>query len=556
MPFENLPIVIVQPLSQLSQAINLGCSVFIIEENVMLHFLDQYILAHNEAEYRSSSKYFLIVIHSTGGSQAEILRSIQNHPVTDEVPNMLVVVQKNASFELLTLKFVGNGPTSSEYQLLDRYDAANHSFIYGNELFPDKLDNLEGKTSRVASFDVVPWVMLLQEDEGNVRYNNQSYTLDGMDGYLLTQFCLRYNCTWELQVDQKNLYGKVFNDGTGNGIFGALLDRKVDFAIGAVGAYYSTFKYFSITQPLQWVGVTCLVPRPRLVPYWKLVFLIFTKSVWLILGVTFMTLSVCIYIFNKPTADAQLNGFMWIFFKVLKSFVLTSSDLPRNNTPLAITVASLLMFTIIVGNTYIGKIHSTLAFPPYQNPISTVWDLARSGIKLNGEHASWMYSLDLSENQRDKIILSNFHVPPAGQLAALINKGQEATMIAVLQNGHSMVGSWINAWNVELYRIMSEPLYFEFEAGYATKTWPLLDRFSYFSSWIRDACLFKYIELIEVDRYMDHSVQVSIEHSRDRPHSQLKNMKVEEISGALLILGIGAVVSAMVFCLEVNMHSF
>lgn len=289
-----------------------------------------------------------------------------------------------------------------------------------------------------------------------------------------------------------------------------------------------------------------------------------------------MTLSVCIYIFNKPTADAQLNGFMWIFFKVLKSFVLTSLDLPRNNTPLAITVASLLMFTIIVGNTYIGKIHSTLAFPPYQNPISTVWDLARSGIKLNGEHASWMYSLDLSENvldyttpfdilfilslhpfqQRDKIILSNFHVPPAGQLAALINKGQEATMIAVLQNGHSMVGSWINAWNVELYRIMSEPLYFEFEAGYATKTWPLLDRFSYFSSWIRDACLFKYIELIEVDRYMDHSVQVSIEHSRHRPHSQLKNMKVEEISGALLILGIGAVVSAMVFCLEVNMHSF
>ncbi|KXJ80589.1 hypothetical protein RP20_CCG024313 [Aedes albopictus] len=473
----------------------------------------------------------------------------------EEVPNMLLVVQKNAMYELLTHDYVGSGLKALQYQILDVYHARNDSFLYESDLFPDKLNNLMGKTLKVASFEVIPWVMPQQAVDGNVRYRNQSYTLNGMDGYLLIEFCMRFNCTWELQVDQKNLYGKVFEDGTGNGMFGALLNRKVDFAIGAVGPYFSTFKYFSITHPLQWVGVTCLVPRPGLVPYWKLIFVIFSKTVWFVLGVTFITTSVCLHVYHKSTTNSQTYEFSSIIFKVFRSLVLASSDLPRNSAALAIMVASHLMFTIIVGNTYIGKIHSILAFPPYQDPISTVTELARSGIQVNAEHAAWMYSMDLSENRQDKIILSNFHVVPAEQLSALMNKGHEATMIAVLENGHSMVGRWINAHNVEQYRILSEPLYYEFEAGYATKTWPLLDRFSYYTSWIRDACLFQYVELIEVNRYMDFWVQLSIEHSKDRPHSQLKTMKVEEISGALMVLGVGLVISVFVFLVEIGQHT-
>ncbi|XP_021712743.1 uncharacterized protein LOC5563604 [Aedes aegypti] len=555
-PLNDLPLVIIHPQVGMFQAINLGCSAFIIDENIVLWFLNEFIPAHDMADYRIATKYFIVMIHSSNDDQKTTLENIQSHPVLEEISNLLLVVQKNATFELLTHRYVGSRPTSLEYQLLDRYDGDNESFIYGRDLFLDKGTNLLGKTFRVACFHLVPWIIMRQGNNGVFKYLNQAYTVDGLDGYLLTQFCLRYNCTWELHVDQKNQYGNVFDNGTGNGMFGALLDRKVDFAMGAVGGYYGTFKYFSLSDVIQWIGVTCLVPKPGLVPNWQLIYIIFSTSVWITLGAIFITVSICLHIFKSTTIPRTNQGFSWILLKVLRTFVLTSADIPTNTAAEVTTVTALLMFTIIIGNVYIGKIHSILAIPPYEAPIATVLDLAKAGIQVNAPHAAWMYALDLSENEKDKTILKNFHVPTIERFTDITDGGQEATMVGLLENGHIMVGNWINARNVELYRIMSEPLYFEYEAGYATKTWPLLDHFNYLAAQIRDACLLRYIELLEVDRYMDHFVQVSIEHSWDRPHSALKDMNVEEISGALMLLGMGCAVSLVIFILELVYHRY
>ncbi|XP_062556998.1 uncharacterized protein LOC134221840, partial [Armigeres subalbatus] len=552
--FNNVPIIVVQSHDLMLPAINLGCSVFIIDEDSVFWFLNNFIALHDAAEYRHHTKYVVIMLNSGCIDKTATLNDIQSHPVVHELPNLLLVITKNYEFELLTHYYTGNGPESVEYHLLDVYNAANNSFLYGNYLFPDKLINLLGKASRVASFHVVPWFIMRPEVNGVVRYRNQSYITDGLDGYLLTQFCLRYNCTWELHVDQKNRYGEIFENGTGNGLFGALLDRKVDLAIGAVGGYFGAIQYFSLSHSLQRVGITCLVPKPQLVPHWKLIYLTFSKSVWMALGAVFIAVTFFLYYLNTLFTNQPTHGFLWILFKVLRTFVLTSADLPKNSSAEGAIIASLLMFTIIVGNVYIGRIHSVLAFPPYHAPLATVKDLALSGIGINAEHASWMYSLDISENPQDKILLENFEVIPIEQLTDVINQGRKATMIAVLENGHAMVGSWINAHNVELYRIMKESLYVEFEAGYATKTWPWLDRFNYLSSWIRDAHLSKYIELVEVYRHMDHRVQISIEHSRDRPPSKLKNMNVSEISGAFMLLGIGCATGLVVFLLEIVYH--
>lgn len=63
--------------------------------------------------------------------------------------------------------------------------------------------------------------------------------------------------------DQYWQYGQVFENHTGNGMIGALVERKVDFAIGAVGGWFQLFKYFSFSTPIQWIGVTSLAPKPE-----------------------------------------------------------------------------------------------------------------------------------------------------------------------------------------------------------------------------------------------------------------------------------------------------
>lgn len=153
-------------------------------------------------------------------------------------------------------------------------------------------------------------------------------------------------------------------------------------------------------------------------------------------------------------------------------------------------------------------------------------------------------------------MLTTFRVPPIEDIPIIADEGKEAIIMALLNYGHSMVGTWFDAKNIENYRLMTELLYFEYDTGYATKTWPLLDRFDRLAMWIRDACLFQYVELVDVYRYMNYWVQTSIAHSKDRPQNLLRIMNVEEISGGLMILGIGLVLAIAVFALELGIVGF
>ncbi|XP_029731036.2 uncharacterized protein LOC109415502 isoform X2 [Aedes albopictus] len=563
-PF-RLPIAVVHPQTTANlaenptvQAIELGCTVFLVDEDALPYFLDHYISIHDETLFRRPEKYVLVPVQSTGETQSRLMKTVQNHPSLEEIANLLLVVPNGTKFELITHRYVGNAPESMDWINLDSYDAETESFTAGADLFPDKMRDLMGKTLKVATFYLLPWSMMRQTNEGIVRYLNQQYTIDGLDGYILIQFCLWYNCTWELYCDQANQYGQVFPNRTGNGMIGALVERKVDFAIGAVGGWYQLFQYFSFSNPVQWIGITCLAPRPGLIEYWRIVFMMFAGSVWGILILTFILVSLLQYLLPPPDLPEShtQRSFSWIVINLLCAFLLLPSELRRNRLSDVIISTTLSIFTITLAYVYIGKIHSILAFPVYEPPIDTILDLAVSGITWNAPHEAWMYALVGTENPNVQKVLTTFRVPPIEDIPAIADHGEEAIIMALLNYGHSMVGTWFDKKNIENFRLMTELLYFEYDTGYATKTWPLLDRFDWLAMWIRDACLFQYVELVDVYRYMNYWVQTSIAHSKDRPQNLLRIMNVEEISGGLLLLGIGLTLAIAVFVVEVGVAVF
>ncbi|XP_021707655.1 uncharacterized protein LOC5563600 isoform X2 [Aedes aegypti] len=568
-PFLNiqsdLPIAVVYPQetadllhSPMVQAIELGCTHFLVDEDALPYFLDHYISIHDETLFRRPEKYVLIAVQSIGTAQASLMKAVQLHPSLQDIANLLLVVPNAAKFELITHRYVGNAPNSLDWIHLDTYDPETGLFMADANLFPDKLSNLMGKTLKVATFYLLPWSMMRQTDDGIVRYLDQQYTIDGLDGYILIQFCLWYNCTWELYCDQANQYGQVFPNRTGNGMIGALIERKVDFAIGAVGGWYQLFQYFSFSNPVQWIGITCLAPRPGLIEYWRIVFMMFAESVWGILILTFIMVSMLQYLLPPPDLPESHSqrSFSWIVINLLCAFLLLPSNLRRDPLSDVILSSTLSVFTLTVAYVYIGKIHSILAFPVYEPPIDTILDLAVSGIPWNAPHEAWMYALVGTENPNVQKVLTTFRVPPIEDIPIIADEGKEAIIMALLNYGHSMVGTWFDAKNIENYRLMTELLYFEYDTGYATKTWPLLDRFDRLAMWIRDACLFQYVELVDVYRYMNYWVQTSIAHSKDRPQNLLRIMNVEEISGGLMILGIGLVLAIAVFALELGIVGF
>ncbi|XP_058817467.1 uncharacterized protein LOC131680773 [Topomyia yanbarensis] len=532
------------------RAIELGCTVFVVDEDATQIFLDTYIQTHDETIFRRPEKYFLLTIQSTGTVATSHLQMIKHHPTLQEIANLLIAVSNGTSIELLTHHYVGCLPGSTDLLHLDTYQPENRTFLHGNDLFPNKLDDLMGKPMRVATFHLLPWAMMRQTDDGIVRYLNQSYTIDGLDGYILIQFCLWYNCTWELTVDQKNQYGVVFANRTGNGMIGALVERKVDFAIGAVGGWYQLYQYFSFSNPIMWIGVTCLTPRPKLIASWKIIFLMFTKPVWLVLGLTFILLALFEYFLPVQTVILRKKSLSRSFLNLFGAFLLLPSDLRQGRAPEIIFSVSLLIFTFLVGYVYIGKIHSVLAVPVFEPPISSIYDLAMSNKYWNAPHEAWMYALIGSENPYIQKILSKFRATPIEALESIANIGEQAMVLAVLNYGHYMVGTWFTAENIENYRLMSENVYFEYDTAYTSKTWPMMDKFNYIAGLIRDACLYQYVELVDVYRYMNYRVQVSIEHSRDKPHNVLKPFGVDSIEGGLLLLGFGYLTAAAALVYE------
>lgn len=193
----------------LFQAIELGSTVFVVDEDAALSFLDKFIPFHDYAMFRNPGKCLIITINSVGAEASDLLEKIKLHPTILEIANLLIVVPNGKVFELITHRWVGDPPEALELLHLDTYQPDSGTFVDGNDLFPDKMNNLMGKTIRLAAFYLLPWIMMRQKDDGVVRYLNQSYTIDGIDGYMLVQFCIRFNCTWDLSVGKWHQHSSV-----------------------------------------------------------------------------------------------------------------------------------------------------------------------------------------------------------------------------------------------------------------------------------------------------------------------------------------------------------
>lgn len=209
--FSNVPYMLIQlsgidrlnatTSSRLLSGIESGCSSFLVHHHAVLDFLDIFMEAHDRAAYRNPNKYVLLLMEDPVPDN--LLESIRGHVSMREIINLILFepTHDRSSVELLTHRFV-NAEQDFEWYRVDRYDIQNHSFESENQLFPDKTDDLRGKPIRVATFNVNPHIFLIEAENASpiIRSGNQTYSLNGPNGFLLVEFCKRRNCSIELVV--------------------------------------------------------------------------------------------------------------------------------------------------------------------------------------------------------------------------------------------------------------------------------------------------------------------------------------------------------------------
>lgn len=160
-----------------------GCSAFIVDHQLAMQFLDSFIAAHDKALYRNTRKavIFTDVDH-------ELLVGIERHPAIREILDVkATIVDHNSPTEILTVNAANAAVRKSDY-------------IYDSELSTDFVSHLNGQILKLTTFEEMPIIKLVADRTGNVMHDNELYIIDGLDGIVVTGFCRRYNCTWELTL--------------------------------------------------------------------------------------------------------------------------------------------------------------------------------------------------------------------------------------------------------------------------------------------------------------------------------------------------------------------
>lgn len=134
-----------------------GCQGFVIQSKHALEIFEnlEYEIRRN-SEMFNSRRYLFLPSSYGGNSEIEVFRSKALYFVADVV---VVSYRKKSSevvYQFLTHKYVGK-ENNSEIIVLDKWFSKNESFLNGRNLYPDKINNLQGRPIRLATFTYLPY---------------------------------------------------------------------------------------------------------------------------------------------------------------------------------------------------------------------------------------------------------------------------------------------------------------------------------------------------------------------------------------------------------------
>ncbi|EDS44679.1 conserved hypothetical protein [Culex quinquefasciatus] len=349
-------------------------------------------------------------------------------------------------------------------------------------------------------------------------------------------------------------WGTIYENWTGNGIVGTLAERRADVGIGSLLSWWTSHQYLGFTAVLRKVGIGCFVPRPHLIPTWKTVALVFSPTVWIC---SVLSVVCCIAMYDlisryDPSPEAEHRSLGWNAVNVVAMFLFNGAKILYGSLSECVLSIALIAFTINFGNIFIGKNASLQAFPLFDPPIDTIEDMAKAGMIWSHTHEAWAHSVRKTSNPYLMQVATNYRIHPIPELNVLADQGKVGFAVSKMNYGHFMIGDFITAKNVMLYRMMTEDLYFDWEVSKVTKTWPLKDLLSDMILRFNDGGLREFQEPVQAKRHMDYGVQIKIFHSQDREEVPPHAMGCEDLMAPFIVLGAGVVVALVTFVGEMT----
>jgi hypothetical protein len=84
-------------------------------------------------------------------------------------------------------------------------------------------------------------------------------------------------------------------------VAGIVAEDRADVGFAGLYYWYSTFLWTDYTTALSTSGVTCLVPKPKMLPSWMSLWLPFSTVMWAAVGVSILVITVVFYTLDKAS---------------------------------------------------------------------------------------------------------------------------------------------------------------------------------------------------------------------------------------------------------------
>ncbi|KAJ3648073.1 hypothetical protein Zmor_019909 [Zophobas morio] len=527
-----------------------GCQgVVIYSQNPQTIFVEFETQIRLKMERFNRRRFLIITYNPTTKIEPEFFALKELEFVSDLLLVLPDTGDNITTFALKTHKYVGTS-NNNEPVLLDKWFTQNQSFLFGANLYPDKLSNQLGRPLKMATFTYEPYSVIGQKVDNH-------YGSELVSG---VQFGLKYNMTPIPIVNEKDYWGEIFSNWSGNGLLGNLVEDNADIGFSALYTWEICYHYLDLSKPLVRTGITCLVPAPKLAARWLTPLFSYAPELWLYIIIVFiasiliLSLILLWYHHKSDKKPEKYPHFVALAVKIVLKPVLLQA-LNKNEIPLDVAskfmLALMLVFSLFLTSTYSSGLATVMTLPRYEDSIDTVKDFADSGLDWGATQDAWITSIQNAEEPIYVQIVSKFHPTPEDELHRLSKTGQFAFSIERLPFENFAVGEYIDEDTIGNFHLMEEDFYWEQCVIMLRKNSVLLPSLDLFVLRIFEAGLISKWQNTAVEMSMNTEVQRVVKYYKYHiiEHEVVK-LKWSHVEGTFAILALGCTVSLVVFVVE------
>lgn len=208
----------------------------------------------------------------------------------------------------------------------------------------------------------------------------------GFEVVLVANLIRRCNLTIRNELFEEPYFNIKFPNGSYGGPIKYLFDKRSDLALGHLWPSEEFFEDFEISYPYVLDKMVWYVPAARPGEQWKSLFLIFSKTLWLLILFSLIFNIITWRCFGQiiTVHSNSLKNTAWCVLYSWYTLFLGSYNFPQNIvTRILVTVWVFIGF--FLASAYQSQLLSILTTPIYEHQISNLQELVDSNLKIEFE---------------------------------------------------------------------------------------------------------------------------------------------------------------------------